>query len=151
MTGIPKRLLQAGRKAAPSFDSKELLFMRLCAKHYDDGKLNAVGAIRFPEFSVNRGKFSEPEDVLLPDWGNWGIVGFSVGDVRSVASVPQCSTTEYTWDVVHVPQEMNFSHSEVRCCKNGKYTAGSKIKNTPAKHHLRMQLLAKTMVLREPR
>ena len=35
----------------------------------------------FPDASVNRGKYSEPEDVLIPGWLGWGIAAFTVVEI----------------------------------------------------------------------
>lgn len=101
--------------------------------------------IKFPDFSVNRGKYSEPKDVLIPSWPNFGIVAFRVGDVP-----PSVSSSGITYDfkVEHVPCECNYSHSEVRTYKDGKRPR--KVNNQIVKKKFRQILSERTKILREP-
>lgn len=115
---IPTRLLQSGRPVIPKFAPDELLFMRVQREHVHGDEVDNM-AIRFPDFSVNRGEFSEPEDVLLPCYIGMGVCQFNVQDIPPGPHVPDGSSREYTFNVFHVPEEENYAHSEVRAHKDG--------------------------------
>lgn len=67
--------------------------------------------VKYRNASVNRSKYSQADDVLYPDWSEWGIVRFVVGDV------PDCIRSEAARDhqfrPAHVPLEENYAHSEI--------------------------------------
>lgn len=77
---IPDRLKQYDRPAVQEFDPQERLFQRFNELIEEGGHLYPA-QVRFPDFSVNRECFSEPEDVLLPIYLNWGIIAFKVEDI----------------------------------------------------------------------
>lgn len=73
--------------------------------------------------SVNRGKYSKPSDVILPDGLSksrqlylWGVVYC----VRKTLPAPikDGRGEEYRFTVEHDPQENNYSHSELRAYKD---------------------------------
>lgn len=103
------------------FAPSERLFLRLHPEHFSNRHTDPprvlVGAVRFPDFSVNRGKYSEPEDVLAPHWPKWGISAFRVDHVPPSLSWEDGRT--YDFRVEHVPEEHNYAHSEVRTYKDG--------------------------------
>lgn len=110
-------------------------------------------AVRFPDFSVNRQKYSAPEDVLLPDYANWGIIKFTVADVP--ASVPaeviaSAEGADYTFAVVHDPLEQNYAHAEVRTSRNQIYRKNLKIKHQGVKRWFRVRISQATQLVRKP-
>ena len=70
-------------------------------------------AIKFPDFSVNREKYSGPRDLLIPPWLAWGVAAFTVADVPP--SLCNSEGTEFQFAVEHDPMGDNFAHSAVRC------------------------------------
>lgn len=72
--------------------------------------------IRFPDFSVNRGKYSSPRDVLRPTDTGWGVATFLVRDIPPTLTH---GTTQYDFKVIHLPESTNYAHSEVRTFVGG--------------------------------
>ncbi len=114
----PERMYRRGRPVDPIFAPSEDLYYRCQLEHVLENRLLPT-ALRFPDFSVNRAKYSQPEDVLVPSYVLWGIAAFKVEDLPSERQSD--ANTFYTWNVVHDPNEDNYAHSEVRTYKNGHY------------------------------
>lgn len=144
---IPERLLRQGRIVDRQFDSSERLYHRCQLRHIDSERL-LPEAIRFPNFSVNRSKYSEPEDVLLPNYQDWGIAAFEVIDIPESQSTD--TNTEYSWRVEHDPLDENYAHSEVRTFKNSVYTENLKVPTT-IKKEFRQILSDRARVIHKPR
>ncbi|HYW08193.1 MAG TPA: hypothetical protein VE913_14620 [Longimicrobium sp.] len=76
--------------------------------------------IQFPRCSVNRARFSKPEDVLLPDWLDHGIAEFPAGAVPAEITSDTSAKT-FWFKVVYDPVKNhptlpdNPAHSEIRC------------------------------------
>jgi hypothetical protein len=121
----PERMYQRGRVEDPEFDPGELLYRRYLKEHWIDGIFSNTG-FSFPKQSVNRQKYSEPEDVLfLPD-GTFdderGVLEFAVRDIPLI--LPEGGGPAFVFFPKHVPEEVNFAHSEVWCdraAKTGEY------------------------------
>lgn len=142
----PKRMFRQDRPVDSEFSPTEDLYHRCLARHVVDKRL-LPEAIRFPNFSVNRSKYSEPEDVLIPQYSQWGVATFQVKDLP-----PQRSTdtnTTYTWQVVHDPLEENYAHSEVRTYKNGHYSETLDVPKT-IKKEFRQVLSDKARIIKLP-
>ena len=77
---IPERLKRNNRPAVQEFDPHESLFQRF-DKLIENSDHLYPAQVRFPDFSVNRERFSEPEDVLLPNFFDWGIAAFNYEDI----------------------------------------------------------------------
>ena len=147
---IPERLKQNNRPAIQQFDPQERLFQRF-DKLIEEGGHLYPAQVHFPDFSVNRERFSKPEDVLLPIYLKWGIVAFKVKDIPDKKIVNEGAEEEtiYSFIIVHIPQSDNYAHSEVRTEKNGVYKKG-KIKNKDVKRYFRYKLSEKLKTLRYP-
>lgn len=68
--------------------------------------------------SVNRSKFSSPEDTLTDHKGvsyeNYGIICFSVNEVCSIKlDHPEFENKAYVFTVEHKPLPCNYAHSEM--------------------------------------
>ena len=101
------------RQLLPDFDGNESLYLRYGRDDFESGQL-ASAAIRFPRASVNRGRLSEPEDVLFAEDGKYnglGVVEFEVSDIPSNIAQEQGPT--YVFFMRHVPLAGNYSHSEI--------------------------------------
>ena len=142
-------MYRRGRPVDPNFSPEEILNMRCTKDTVDGSRLLPTGIdLRFPAFSVNRGKYSKPKDVLLPNWPNFGIVGFKYKNIfYKISTDPN---TEYTTSVSHVPMEENYSHSEVRTKKNGVYDEGRKIQSYTVKKGIRMYIASVSSVIKKP-
>lgn len=148
-TGIPDRLLRKGRPPCQHFEPDERLFRRIQKQHVlDTGGIISLG-VRFPCFSVNREEFSEPEDVLLPCYHDHGICAFTVADVPKGPERPEGSDYTYTFDVVHVPEEKNYAHSEVRAYRDGVYDPSHRVASS-VKKRFRMALRQRMNVTKQP-
>ncbi|HEX8195925.1 MAG TPA: hypothetical protein VF571_07035 [Pyrinomonadaceae bacterium] len=125
MISIPDRLLINGREPYQEFEPEEPLYFRFSSEHFPDETRLPVAAIRFPDFSVNRGKESQPTDVLIPHWVEFGIAEF---EVRAIP-LPYLSGDgrKFEFKVVHDPIDAkhpyygaanqsfeNYAHSEIR-------------------------------------
>ena len=142
---LPERLKQKKRPPVQEFDTKERLFQRF-DELITDRPYIYPNQVRFPEFSVNRERFSEPDDVLLPDYLDWGIVSFKIEDIpgKRVIGEGTSGETTYSFVAVHVPIPDNYSHSEIRTEKNGVYTKGKKISNKNIKRYFRYNAVSLT-------
>jgi len=123
-------MYRKGRPVDSEFEPSEDLYYRCQAQHITDSRLLPT-ALRFPDFSVNRAKYSLPEDVLIPDYQTWGIAAFRVEDIPSEQKSD--ANTTYTWEVVHDPNEDNYAYSEVRTYKNGHYAKNLDVSKTVKK------------------
>ena len=141
----PDRMFRRGRPVDDNFDLSEELYYRCQAQHVD-GQWLLPGAIRFPNFSVNRSKYSEPGDVLIPSYQDWGIATFVVKDLPEPESTDK--RTEYEWRVVHDPLEDNYAHSEVRTFKNDVYSENIKVPATIKKKF--RQILSERIIVTCP-
>lgn len=96
----------------------EPLYLRINPQYFLGAQANldqiTINHVRFPSFSVNRGKYSAPEDVIKPK-PEWGIASFLV------RHVPQKLSNDLSCDlkIAHCPEEGNYAHSEVRAYKDG--------------------------------
>jgi hypothetical protein len=146
MAELPQRLLPKGRPIDTVFDPGEHLYRRLRALDVDpDGRIEPT-SLESPDFSVNRSKYSEPEDVILPH-PSCGIASFTVVDVpepfRSAENI------EYLFSLEHDPLEDNYAHSEIRSYKNRQRLAPRKPPKS-VRTRFRLALASRMEVLRSP-
>jgi hypothetical protein len=138
-SNIPDRMLRRGRGPVERFDPDEPLYWR-CVKAQLIDLPGSGLPVRFPDFSVNRGGlgFGPASDVLIPSWPTLGVIQFLVRDIPSQISFDH--NTRYEFRAVHVPQDENYAHSEVRTFKNGNYDPKLEIKSKIVKKAFRQQL-----------
>jgi hypothetical protein len=98
------------------FTPEEMLYRRIEPNALPISQVTMIRIIPFPDCSVNRSKYSQPQDVLLPDYLNWGVLGFAVQYVPKELSA---SESYSRFDVVHCPLSDNYAHSEIRSYKTG--------------------------------
>ena len=98
--------------ADPVFSPDEQLYQRCKKVHLDPGGRPTPAALPSPAYSVNRGKFGPAEDVLLPAelYAEYGIFSYRVGDLP--APVAEAGL-QYSFSVLHLPEPLNYHHSEV--------------------------------------
>ncbi len=150
LSSIPERLHQNGRTEDSEFLSSELLYFRCDPTHVDGDYQVLPAAFRFPDFSVNRGKYSEPADVLLPNWPSHGVFSVAVGDLPAAISTGSGqSATEYSFSPAHVPLLKNYSHSEIRTSKNGSFSSSLGTPST-VKTHFRLHMKGKAALIVRP-
>lgn len=144
---LPDDMYRKGRPVDPVFLDDECLYIRV--SYLDHHNKPNLTCIRFTEQSANRSKYSKPEWVLLPDMKDWGIISIKVKDVR--INIKSASGIDFNCDATHQPNEDNYSHSEIRTYKSGKYipNSGKRIK-TKIKQKIRMRLIENCEVLKFP-
>lgn len=105
------------RREDQSFHPSENLYMR-----FEDHGLSISAQeptatqiireqIRTLDQSVNRSKYSRPEDVLFPRNFSWGILAFPVCDVPN--NLLSGTGISIEFKVTHVPLWNNYAHSEI--------------------------------------
>jgi hypothetical protein len=139
-------MYRAGRPADPHFEPDERLFHRCLKVHLEFGRV-LPAAFRSPDFSVNRSKYSEPVDVLVPVYRRWGIACFEVAVIPSEMSSP--GGVSYQFQVDHIPEEDNYAHSEVRTYKSGKHSRKLKVHDV-VKKQFRQILSDSAILLKDP-
>ena len=114
MAELPNRLRRNGRPEDQKFLAEERLFRRYRREDYIDNQFSGLG-FAFPKQSVNRAKYSNPEDVLFStasEFEGWGVLYFRVQDLP--LRFPT-DTARYTFYPKHVPEDEMYPHSEVWC------------------------------------
>lgn len=127
------RLTRRGRAADPDFAQVEHLYRRCLATEQDPGdpeRLFPDQISFYPDWSVNREKFSRPEDVLYPGFLNWGIAAFQVQDIPAPYQTE--GNVTYHWTAQHVPLEDNYPHTEVWTHKNNFHLGNPKTEAEPS-------------------
>lgn len=147
---VPERMLRRGRDVDPNFQADESLYLR-CTKAavHGDRLLPQSIPMRLPAFSVNRSKYSERDDVLLPDWPDHGIAVFAVGDVPTPLISPPPGGVRYDFKVEHVPEERSYGHSEVKAYKGPTFDPHLDINKT-VKKQFRQVLSDRAVIARQP-
>ena len=103
-----------GREVVADFAGSEFLFMRYMSQHFVQGQLLPEGIRSQLRQSVNRGRFSEPDDALFSETGKYdglGVVEFRVADIP--ARLDQPNGPSYVFFMRHEPEDENYSHSEI--------------------------------------
>ena len=110
---LPKRLIQGNREIDDYFSPEEKLYIRCLSDHVTKNGRVLDQGFRFPNFSCNREKYGELEDVLFPVYLDWGVATYQF---RQVPSTLLSGDQKRTFDirVKHDPLEHNYPHCEVR-------------------------------------
>ncbi len=161
MIRIPDRFFVNGRLPVEHFEPDELLYFRFSSIHFTDESRLPVAAIKFPDFSVNRGKFSQPTDVLIPHWEGWGIAEFEVQAIP--LTLNSGDGREFEFKVKHDPiddkhpyytqpnqQFENYAHSEVRVFENGEHLKRKLTDSVKKQFRMKMSDKTKIVVILEP-
>lgn len=140
-------MYQRGRPVDPVFEPSELLYYRISVKGIVGSRPEGID-IRLPEDSVNRGKYSEAEDVLYPNHFHLGIAQFLVSAIPPprVFTDQQGDTRTYELKVEHDPHADNYAHSEIRAFREGLRVQRSGKIPVVLKSEFR-QLIAEAMVI----
>lgn len=152
----PNHLYQKDRKPTQDFADSEELYLRIPPDpRYWDGDDPDLSAVRFPNTSVNRQKYSCCEDVLYPpegsqqDFCDYGIGSVTVGDVPPPPKITSGDGREFTFKTFHDPCPDNYAHSEIRAFCEGQ--PHSKEKPDKVKYDYRMHLRSRMKLRRRPR
>src|SRR5258708_496291 len=122
-----------GRPEEDHCPPEEFLFRRYLREHWVGGQFSGVG-LRFAEdsgISVSRARFSEPEDTLFSQTGEfngWGVLEFKVMDVPPEIEVLHVA---FSFFMRHVPYDDNYSHSEI-WSSDTRVPTGTYVQPTPA-------------------
>lgn len=151
MGEIPSALRRDGRPLDPVFLPDEGLYLRVRADQVD-GEDVSVGSIRLPAQSVNRQKYcANPQWVLLPKYCEWGVALLVRGDVPEAMSSPSPGGIRYRFTIEHVPEDENYSHSEIRVYRGDEVVFNQKLEiNATVKKNFRMQLAEKMRIIQRP-
>jgi hypothetical protein len=68
--------------------------------------------ISYTNLSTNRGKYSEPEDVII-DAPGWGILFWRVDQIPRDVKSDDPKATAYDFRPGHKPEDDNYSHTEI--------------------------------------
>lgn len=123
-------MLRNGRPEDLIFRPEELLYRRYLNDHWIEGLFSPAG-FKFPKQSVNRQKYSEPEDVLFSEDGSldgYGVLEFATRDIPP--RLLETGTPVFVFFMKHVPQEENYAHSEIWC--ETEQTTGQYVNPSPA-------------------
>ncbi len=146
MAEVPDRLLRKGRPVDPEFDRQEPLYRRLRLVDVDpEGRVEPT-SLESPDFSVNRGKYSVPGDVLVFH-PRCGIAAFVAGDVPE--RLLSGNAVEFEFHVEHDSLDDNYAHSEVRTYRDQTRLAPKKSPKS-VRTKFRLALAAKMRVLEVP-
>lgn len=140
-----------GLKPDPSFAQDERLYRRISPDDIsEDNRVMATAVAdiqeRQPSCSFNRDKYSRPEDVLDKARPELNKIAFLVaGNLPEPVSHPLEPQTKFCFRLEHLPEESNYSHTEVQVTKDN--TVPSKLKNAILRRDLREALADKMFVL----
>ncbi len=144
--------MRNGRPIINTFEPKEKLYFRFPPPQGGPlGDRLPAASIRFPDMSVNRSgygelRLSEPRDVII-GFPGWGVATFRVEDIPGPMRTDERTTYEFRAE--HVPEEDNYSHSEVRTFKNGTHHRKIEPPSTVKKKY-RTILMERTKIEIEP-
>lgn len=155
MDDRPEAMYRNGRDPVQWFAPEENLFQRINSEDLDESGRLLPTAFRVPCQSVNRAKFSEPEWVLIPTFEKLGIVAYAVKDVPLRIPVEQQTAkqkaSDYVFRVKHVPQDDNYSHSEVQSFREGELDFHPSLRVAKSvSEKFKMKLAARARVIRRP-
>ena len=108
-------MLRNGREPDQAFEQEEMLFRRYIKEHWENNRI-VDAHFSFPRPSVNREKYSSPEDVLYSENGRyngWGVLEFAVSHLPS--PIADGAGTAYVFFPFHAPEEQNYAHTEIPC------------------------------------
>lgn len=142
----PDELRRKGRPVDPTFQPEEDLYLRF--QHLSGSHVDATD-IRCPDQSFNRSKHCvKPECVLLPTYADWGIGSLKVKLVP--AHLAGGGGAQSFFRVEHVPEEVNYSHTEVRAYHDCKHEQRQKRVSRKVEQEFRALLSQQSVVLKDP-
>lgn len=113
-----------------------------------DGEDISPLAIRLPNQSANRGKYSLPGSVLLPQHRHMGIYAIHVGDIPKKCQSP--GGKELEPKIEHEPEDDNYAHSELRVYKDGDRVDKRKQINQAVRLALKNEIIEMSRIIRKP-
>lgn len=111
-------MLRNGRGIDSGFKPWHLLFHR-CKKDDVEGNRLLPASISYRNTSCNWSKYSRPCDVIF-DKPGWGIAMFFVRHLpTNLPSIRDDKMKEFSYRPGHEPEDLNYSHSEIKTYKEG--------------------------------
>lgn len=146
----PPRMVRGSRENDQVFLAGHLLFHRCSAEDILGDRLNPT-RIKYNRTSCNWSKYSKPWDVIF-DHPEHGIVRFIVRCLpRHLPKVrTDKNVKEYSFFPRHDPEELNYSHSEIRTFREEELLDKVSLPET-VKKEFRTIMSDKSYLLRHPR
>lgn len=116
-------MMRNGRPGDQQFSPGELMYRRYVQEDFDGDCLKPARFSIPP--SLNREKYSHPEDVIFSEMGELDQHGVLECSVEGLSvTVFDDHHMEYIFVPVHLPEENNYSHSEMwaDCTQTGQRT-----------------------------
>jgi hypothetical protein len=105
-------MLRHGRTEDPNFSPSELMYRRYVLDDFE-GENFKPARFSFPP-SLNRERYSEPEDVVFSETGQFDEHGVLECEVEKLSlAVRDDREMDYSFVPVHRPEDSNYSHSEI--------------------------------------
>lgn len=146
---IPHEMRRNGRAVDCIFSDDEPLYIRF--KILDEDGRVPMDQIRSTNQSVNRGKYSRPEWVLITENNVLGHFGYGLFHVQDIpCTITKDGSPQYWFRISHSPEEWNYSHSEILAHKGSKTVSPAKKIHHTIKTEFRMWLRDKISVLKPP-
>jgi len=137
-------MMQNGRVTDPKFVDSEKLYLRITPDHLGKESKILPSGVRFPVQSVNRGKFSLPADVILPNADpkskGWYLLGVAVLRVGDLPTIEDGQGKPYKFVVQHSPDFDNYAHSELLAQVAGQQKATSQAVKKKYRLHVASRL-----------
>ncbi len=142
MSNIPARLRINGRPIDGDFsDPDEELYRRFRLAEFPCETEDLHLLIRIPRLCVFRQKYCEsPTDVLYSGSFEEGVLAWTVDNIRSVSSRITKNLIAWELNVVHVPENDLYPHSEIQTIKRGEATPPKKVGSSALKSLIRFEL-----------
>jgi len=134
-----------------SFSPEERLFRAVQVKHVQDGTTVLADAIQLPSLSCNREKYRDFPEAVLAIFSHKPEDCYLYVAILSAVDMPPPKTADgkVFWELFpeHIPEEENYSHTEIRARRCGKdYNPEVKI-NSKVKMELKAFLAGKMRVI----
>jgi len=140
-----------GLKPDPNFSDDEKLYRRIKQDQIYDGNRvlgNALDDIqeKHSSCSFNRGKYSDPKDVLDSNYPEHNrVAALLAGNLPEPQPHPSDAKILYAFRLEHLPKDSNYSHSEAQVTKQG--LTATKLGSADFRRQLREALADKMSVL----
>jgi len=149
----PSRMYRNGRGIDGEFPPTENLFFRCALDETFETTRIKPAAVRFPDQSVNRERYSRCTDVLIPDGSSksqdWILLGVARVHVKDVPRETQSTgKVSFRFTVEHDPEDNNYGHSELRVYKNEQRETNGKVNATVKKEYRTKLALAARVIVR---
>jgi hypothetical protein len=143
-------MIRNGRVVDGAFRQSHRLYYRFKNEDVVGDRLLAA---RIPYFdaSVNWSKYSKPWDVIF-DHPDFGIALFVVRDLpKDLPKEKERGAKTHAFVAVHVPEDFNYSHSEICTFKDGSRVKRKDSVGETAKKEFRTIMSNRGLILHQPK